>query len=56
MAAVCERERESMPVVGVAKDRQILRRLNAVLPKVQVDDVLRLCTNSFAYTNVAADV
>ena len=34
MAAVCERERESMPVVGVAKDRQILRRLNAVLPKV----------------------
>ena len=35
MAAVCERERESMPVVGVAKDRQVLRGLNAVLPKVQ---------------------
>ena len=34
MAAVCERERETMLVVGVAKDRQVLRCLNAVLPKV----------------------
>ena len=35
MAAVCERERESMPVIGIAKDRQVLRGLNAVLPQVR---------------------
>ena len=35
MAAVCKRERESMPVVGMAKDRQVLRGLNAILPHVK---------------------
>ena len=35
MAAVCERERESMPVIGIAKDRQVLRGLNAILPEVK---------------------
>ena len=35
MAAVCERERESMPVIGIAKDRQVLRGLNSVLPQVK---------------------
>ena len=35
MAAVCERERESMPVIGIAKDRQVLRGLNSVLPEVK---------------------
>merc|ERR1712079_864936 len=35
MAAVCERERESMPVIGIAKDRQVLRGLNAVLPGIK---------------------
>ena len=35
MAAVCEREREHMPVVGIAKDRQVLRMLNGILSSVR---------------------
>lgn len=31
MAAVCEKERETMPTIGIAKDRQVLRSLHAVL-------------------------
>ena len=34
MAAVCEKERESMPVVGIAKDRQVLRPLNSIMASV----------------------
>ena len=35
MAAVCEREREHMPVVGISKDRQVLRLLNGILSGVR---------------------
>ena len=35
MAAVCEKEREGMPIVGLAKDRQVLRGLNGILPATQ---------------------
>ena len=35
MAAVKEKEREGMPVVGIGKDRQVLRPLNNIMPSVK---------------------
>ena len=35
MLAVCEKEREDMPLVGLAKDRQVLRPLNRILSSAQ---------------------
>ena len=34
IAAVCTKEREGMPVVGIAKDRQVLRPLNDIMSSV----------------------
>ena len=55
MAAVCERERESMPVIGIAKDRQVLRGLNAVLPEVK-SMMCFGCAQIRTHVPVAADV
>ena len=49
MAAVCEKEREGMPTIGIAKDRQLLRSLNAVMDGVSS----RICFGcAQVYTNV----
>ena len=55
MAAVCERVRESMPVIGIAKDRQVLRGLNAILPEVK-SMMCFGCAQIRTHVPLAADV